>query len=58
MHAPSQQRALPAKRIGFHHDAVGAAGAGEVEALNRILNNINVQTKKNDMLDGKLPRKF
>jgi len=33
----------------------GAGGAGEVEALNRILNNINVQTKKNDLVDGKLP---
>jgi hypothetical protein len=35
----------------------GASGAGEVEALNRILNNINVQTKKNE-IEGKLPRKF
>ena len=31
-------------------------GTGEVEALNRILNNINVQTKKNEgLVDGKLP---
>jgi hypothetical protein len=35
----------------------GASGAGEVEALNRILNNINVQTKKNE-IEGKLPRKY
>jgi hypothetical protein len=56
---------LPTKRIGFQqpgeggHGAVAAAGVsgtGEVEALNRILNNINVQTKKNE-LEGKLPRK-
>ena len=33
------------------------SGAGDVEALNKILNNINVQTKKNDT-DGKLPRKI
>lgn len=37
-----------------------ASGAGDVEALNKILNNINVQTKKNDYqnVDGKLPRKI
>ena len=30
-----------------------------MEALNKILNNINVQTKKNEQaLDGKLPRKI
>ncbi len=37
---------------------MNANGAGDVEALNKILNNINVQTKKNDQgTDGKLPRK-
>ncbi len=37
-----------------------ASGTGDVEALNKILNNINVQTKKNELqgVDGKLPRKF
>ena len=45
-------RPAPTKRIGFQQEG----GAGEVEALNRILNNINVQTKKNE--DGKLPRKI
>ena len=39
------------------------SGTGDVEALNKILNNINVQTKKNDnyqqnLIDGKLPRKI
>lgn len=55
------------KRIGFQpspdvsgmvpgHGAGGPNGTGEVEALNRILNNINVQTKKNEgLVDGKLP---
>ena len=38
---------------------MGTSGAGEVEALNKILNNINVQTKKGaDIGDsGRLPRK-
>jgi hypothetical protein len=31
---------------------------GEVEHLNKMLSNINVQTKKNDAGDGKLPRKI
>jgi hypothetical protein len=36
---------------------VTSSGAGDVEALNKILNNINVQTKKNEqVVDGKLPR--
>ncbi len=37
-----------------------SSGAGDVEALNKILNNINVQTKRNDLSsnDGKLPRKL
>ncbi len=47
------------KRIGFQpmpgDFGVGASGAGEVEALNRILNNINVQTKKNELGGDKLP---
>ena len=47
---------LMSKRIGFQQDTGPASGVGEVEALNRILNNINVQTKKNEM-EGKLPRK-
>ena len=34
-----------------------SSGAGEVEHLNKMLNNINVQTKKGDNGDGKLPRK-
>lgn len=35
-------------------------GTGDVEALNKILNNINVQTKRNEQAstEGKLPRKF
>ena len=38
---------------------MSSSGAGDVEALNKILNNINVQTKKGDLTstDGKLPRK-
>jgi hypothetical protein len=55
------------KRIGFQPSPdvsaiapnagnIGPNGTGEVEALNRILNNINVQTKKNEgLVDGKLP---
>ena len=55
------------KRIGFQpspdvsgmvsgNGAAASNGTGEVEALNRILNNINVQTKKNEgLVDGKLP---
>ena len=47
------------KRIGFQPspgEYNGNASAGEVEALNRILNNINVQTKKNELMGGeKLP---
>ena len=48
------------KRIGFQPQSPemgsgGHNGTGEVEALNRILNNINVQTKKNDLVEGKLP---
>ena len=44
---------------GFEPNANDLAGGtaatqGEVEALNRILNNINVQTKKSDAPD-KLP---
>jgi hypothetical protein len=37
-----------------------ASGGGNVEDLNKILNNINVQTKKNDFIaeTGKLPRKL
>ena len=37
-----------------------ASGVGEVEHLNKMLNNINVQTKKNDNgeTNGKLPRKI
>ena len=38
---------------------VSASGAGDVEALNKILNNINVQTKKNEMMEStgnKLPK--
>jgi hypothetical protein len=46
------------KRIGFQPTPgefnTGNPSAGEVEALNRILNNINVQTKKNE-LGEKLP---
>lgn len=34
-----------------------SSGAGEVEHLNKMLNNINVQTKKNEITD-KLPRKY
>ena len=29
-------------------DNLTSSGAGDVEALNKILNNINVQTKKNE----------
>jgi hypothetical protein len=39
-------------------NTLGASGGGDVEALNRILNNINVHTKKNEGTDGKLPRKI
>ena len=50
---------MPSKRIGFqsHPQDMGGQPAGEVEALNRLLNNINVQTKKNENMgaDGKLP---
>jgi len=47
------------RRSGFENSSQDmasgtAASQGEVEALNRILNNINVQTKKNDGGD-KLP---
>ena len=36
------------------------SGVGEVEHLNKMLNNINVQTKKNELAEagGKLPRKL
>ena len=37
----------PSKK-GTHQDMMTSSGAGDVEALNKILNNINVQTKKND----------
>lgn len=37
-------------------DMMTSSGAGEVEHLNKMLNNINVQTKKNEITD-KLPRK-
>jgi hypothetical protein len=39
-----------------YQEIMTSSGAGDVEALNKILNNINVQTKKNEMVDGKLPR--
>lgn len=59
-HAPTNGNTT--KRIGFQPspDMSGMGGGpnggtGEVEALNRILNNINVQTKKNEHGDGKLP---
>ena len=46
------------KRIGFQQSPgefnAGNSSAGEVEALNRILNHINVQTKKNE-IGEKLP---
>ena len=48
------------RRIGFQQQSpdvpLAQNATGEVEALNRILNNINVQTKKNEgHQDGKLP---
>jgi hypothetical protein len=56
-HAPTNGNVT--KRIGFQPSpemtGAGHNGTGEVEALNRILNNINVQTKKNEHVDGKLP---
>jgi hypothetical protein len=52
---PSQAYMSQGRKPG---DNLTASGAGDVEALNKILNNINVQTKKNEQLvDGKLPRK-
>lgn len=36
---------------------MSSSGAGDVEALNKILNNINVQTKKGQHDGGRLPRK-
>lgn len=44
---------FPGRKIGA--DGMTASGAGEVEHLNKMLNNINVQTKKNEQ--DKLPRK-
>ena len=40
-----------------HMDGM-SSGVGEVEHLNKMLSNINVQTKKNEAADGKLPRKL
>ena len=38
---------------------MASSGGGDVEAINKILNNINVQTKKSEQSnDGKLPRKY
>jgi hypothetical protein len=56
--APMQYTSVPGKK-GNGQDMLTSSGAGDVEALNKILNNINVQTKKNDLqaTEGKLPRK-
>ena len=49
--------AFTAKKSGQYGATEATSGVGEVEHLNKMLNNINVQTKKNDLNDGKLPRK-
>ena len=41
-----------------YEGGITSSGAGEVEHLNKMLNSINVQTKKGDNGDGKLPRKY
>jgi len=50
---------VPARKNAGGQDMITSSGAGDVEALTKILNNINVQTKKNDLnsTEGKLPRK-
>ncbi len=51
--------AFTAKKSGqYGGENATSSGVGEVEHLNKMLNNINVQTKKNDFNDGKLPRKY
>lgn len=59
--APPKMGIKPAFTGSKKYNPVGgdvASGVGEVEHLNKMLNNINVQTKKNDLTDGKLPRKI
>ncbi|CDW78724.1 UNKNOWN [Stylonychia lemnae] len=52
---PQPSQSYTGKRTGGNpHDMMTASGAGEVEHLNKMLNNINVQTKKNEHGD-KLP---
>lgn len=59
--APPKQPVNPKISQSFatkkHLDGT-SSGVGEVEHLNKMLNNINVQTKKNEFQDGKLPRKI
>ena len=52
----------PPKQPGKFGSASKTAGAGDVDALNKILNNINVQAKKSNLSstdhlgeEGKLP---
>lgn len=56
---PQPSQSYAGKRTGGNqHDMM--SGVGEVEHLNKMLNNINVQTKKNELAEagGKLPRKL
>lgn len=55
------QQSFGAKKgSSYANDIITGGGAGEVDHLNKMLNNINVQTKKNELGEtlGKLPRKI